>query len=88
MSQPDHIVVVGAGVIGLCSAHYLREAGFDVTVVEKNAGVAEEASHQNGAVLMPSMPDPCNAPGVHWQLLKYLGQSDAPMLLRATSSAR
>ncbi|MGT2429083.1 D-amino acid dehydrogenase [Cupriavidus basilensis] len=30
-----HVIVIGAGVIGVCSAWYLREAGFEVTVVER-----------------------------------------------------
>ncbi len=85
MSSADKVVVVGAGVIGLCTTHYFREAGFSVTVVEKNYGVAQEASRQNGAILTPSMSAPWNAPGVHWQLLKYLGHSDAAMLLRPSA---
>lgn len=80
-TRPD-IVVVGAGLIGLCTAHYLVEAGFSVTVIEKGASVAEGASRQNGGLLTPSMSDPWNAPGIQWQLIKYLGRSDAPMLLR------
>ena len=36
----------------------------------------------NGAMLTPSLADPWNAPGVFAQLLKNLGRSNAPMLLR------
>ena len=30
-----NVTVIGGGVIGLCSAYYLRKAGFDVTVIER-----------------------------------------------------
>src|SRR6185436_10768843 len=36
-------------------------------------------------MLTPSMSDPWNAPGVHWDLLRYLGRDDAPMLLRPSA---
>ena len=30
-----HVIVVGAGIIGVCTAYFLRRAGMDVTVVER-----------------------------------------------------
>ena len=37
-----HVIVIGAGVIGVCSAWYLREAGFEVTVVDRRSTPAQE----------------------------------------------
>ena len=34
--KSGRVVVVGAGVSGLCCAYYLRRKQFDVTVVESN----------------------------------------------------
>ncbi len=74
--------VIGAGLIGLSSAHYLQQAGHAVCVVDAQASVAQGASFANGGLLTPSMSEPWNAPGVQWNLLRWLGRKDAPMLLR------
>lgn len=84
MSHFD-IAVVGAGLAGLCSAHYLAEAGFTVLVLEAEAEVGQGASFANGGLLTPSMSEPWNAPGVQWDLLRWLGRKDAPMLLKPTA---
>ncbi|MGH8306345.1 MAG: FAD-dependent oxidoreductase, partial [Steroidobacteraceae bacterium] len=67
---------------GLCSAYALLEAGYAVQILERREDVGLETSFANGGILTPSMPDPWNAPGIHWQILRWLGQEDAPMLLR------
>ena len=76
------VIVIGGGLAGLASAYALHEAGYGVRVLERREDVALETSFANGGILTPSMPDPWNAPGVHWQLLRWLGREDAPMLLR------
>jgi D-amino-acid dehydrogenase len=81
MSRGD-VIVVGGGLAGLTSACALAEAGYAVRVLERREDVALETSFANGGILTPSMPDPWNAPGVHWRLLRWLGREDAPMLLR------
>src|SRR5579864_604894 len=81
MSRGD-VIVVGGGLAGLSSAWALAESGYTVRVLERREDVALETSFANGGILTPSMPDPWNSPGVHWQLLRWLGREDAPMLLR------
>jgi D-amino-acid dehydrogenase len=75
-------IVIGGGLAGLASAYALHEAGYAVTLLERREDVALETSFANGGILTPSMPDPWNAPGVQWRLLRWLGREDAPMLLR------
>jgi D-amino-acid dehydrogenase len=86
MSRGD-VIVVGGGLAGLASAYALHEAGYAVQLLERREDVALETSFANGGILTPSMPDPWNAPGVHWQLLRWLGREDAPMLLRPRAIA-
>jgi D-amino-acid dehydrogenase len=81
----DEIIVIGAGLAGLCSAYFLRQAGLAVRVVERNAEAGMETSFANGGMLTPSMSDPWNSPGVFWHLLQWLGRKDAPMLLRPSA---
>ncbi|WP_405374814.1 MULTISPECIES: L-2-hydroxyglutarate oxidase [unclassified Microbacterium] len=47
----DHIVVVGAGIVGLATAHELVSRGHRVTVLEKEARVAEHQTGNNSGVI-------------------------------------
>jgi D-amino-acid dehydrogenase len=47
-SYDQHVVVVGAGVMGVTTAYYLLKRGYKVTIIEKNDQVAQETSFQNG----------------------------------------
>jgi D-amino-acid dehydrogenase len=76
------IVVIGAGLIGVTTAWYLAEQGHAVTVLDRNPAPAEGASFANGGLVTPSTSDSWAAPGTPLKILKWLGQEDAPMLLR------
>ena len=76
------VVVVGAGILGVTSAWFLRQAGFDVLLIEKGASAGVGTSFANGSLIHPSYVQPWNEPGVHRALLRYFGREDAPMLLR------
>ena len=77
------VAVVGAGLIGAASAYCLVRAGHEVTLVEREYSPGLGASRANGGMLTPSMSDPWNAPGVWRELVRSIGRTDAPMLLRA-----
>ena len=77
------VVVVGAGILGVTSAWFLRQDGFDVLLVDKGASAGVGTSFANGSLIHPSYVQPWNEPGVYRGLLRYFGREDAPMLLRA-----
>jgi len=77
-----NVMVIGAGLIGITTAYFLRLNGCEVTVIERHDQAAREASFANGGLLTPSMPDPWNSPGVFWELLRSFGREDAAMLIR------
>ncbi|HVL56731.1 MAG TPA: D-amino acid dehydrogenase [Burkholderiaceae bacterium] len=81
-----HALVVGAGVVGVCTAWWLRERGFDVTVIERRGGVAEETSYGNAGVIAPGYATPWAAPGMPRKVLSYLFDAAAPVVLRPTLS--
>lgn len=60
---PTSVVVVGAGIVGLSVAWFLRERGVEVTVVDRH-GVAAGASAGNAGWISPGILMPLNAPGV------------------------
>lgn len=75
-------VIIGAGLAGVAAAWALRQRGFDVTVIDSRDGPALETSFANAGALTPSEPEPWNAPGVHWELLRSIGNPHAAMKLR------
>jgi len=77
-----HVIVVGAGIIGVCTAYYLRRAGMDVTVVERRPGVAQETSFANAGVMAPSYVAPWAQPGMPGKVAAYLFRSEAPVVFR------
>src|SRR5688572_16852767 len=42
------VIVLGAGLLGVTSAYYLRQLGHEVTVVDRQATPAAETSFANG----------------------------------------
>lgn len=77
-----HVVVVGAGVIGLSSALYLARQGLEVTLVDRNDKVAQETSFANGGQLSYSYVAPLADPSVFGNLPKWLLSSDSPLRFR------
>lgn len=81
-SAQKNALVLGAGIIGLCSAYYLQRAGFNVTVIDQENEVGSQTSFANGAQLSYSYVAPLAAPGVLSQVPKWLLNPDAPMRLK------
>lgn len=77
-----HIVVMGAGVIGTTTAWFLRQAGHEVTVLERQAGAGQETSFANGGQVSVSHAEPWANPSAPLKVLKWLFREDAPLLFR------
>ena len=77
-----HVIVVGAGLAGLTTGYYLQRDGARVTIIDRADGPGLETSFANGALLHASLVEPWNSPGVLWQILRWIGHEQAPMLLR------
>jgi D-amino-acid dehydrogenase len=77
-----HVIVLGAGLIGVTSAWYLRQAGHAVTVIDRQPAAGLETSFANGGQISISHPEPWANPGAPGQVLRWLGREDAPLLFR------
>jgi len=77
-----NVVVLGAGVVGTASAWYLRQAGHEVTVLERQPGAALETSFANGGQISVSHAQPWANPSALFKVLRSLGREDAPLLFR------
>jgi D-amino-acid dehydrogenase len=76
------IAVLGAGVIGVTTAWYLRQAGHDVQVIDRREGPGLETSFANGGQISADHAAPWAKPGVPMQALKWMLREDAPLLFR------
>lgn len=75
------VAIVGAGIAGVSTAYELARDGHDVTVLERRAAVAAEASYADAGVLSPGLAAPWAAPGMPWKLLGSLVGRHAPARL-------
>jgi D-amino-acid dehydrogenase len=79
----SEILIIGGGVIGVCSAYYLLQKGFSVTLLEKdqiNAG----STYGNAGLIIPSDSLPVPAPGALTQGLRWLLDSASPFYIKPT----
>lgn len=70
--QTDTIAIVGAGIIGITSAHLLARAGYRVTLLDAGPGPALATSFANGAQLSYSYADAMASPGLLAKLPQIL----------------
>ena len=78
------ILILGSGVVGTTSAYYLAREGFEVTVIDRQSGVAEETSHANAGQISPGYASPWAAPGVPLKAIKWMLQKHAPLSIKPT----
>lgn len=83
-----NIVVLGSGIIGISTAWWLRQAGHDVTVIDREAGPAQGASRANGGQVSVSYSEPWASPQAPLRLARWLFREDAPLLFRPRLDTR
>ncbi len=76
------IIVLGAGIIGVSTAWHLLERGHEVTVVDRQSDAAMETSFANAAQISVSYCEPWANKDAPWKALKWMFQSEAPLLFR------
>jgi D-amino-acid dehydrogenase len=84
----QHVIVIGGGVIGLTSAWWLAEAGFDVTLVERDADVGRGASYRNGGQLSYRFVAPLADAGIPLKALRWMFERDSPLHFRPQADMR
>jgi D-amino-acid dehydrogenase len=74
------VVIVGGGIIGLFTAYYLSEEGFEVTVLDKG-DLSNSCSIGNAGMIVPSHIVPLASPGIITKGLKWMFSSTSPFYI-------
>ena len=80
MREPT-VMVVGAGIVGVCSTLWLQRAGFKVTLIDSGA-VGEGASFGNAGNISPGAVVPYLIPGIWREAPGWLLNSAGPLAIR------
>jgi D-amino-acid dehydrogenase len=77
-----HVVVLGAGLLGVTTAYYLAREGHSVTVVDRQKQPARETSYANAGLLTPGHAYAWASPRAPMILLKSLWRDDTALRYR------
>tara|TARA_R110002073_G_scaffold336208_1_gene530983 strand:- start:133498 stop:134745 length:1248 start_codon:yes stop_codon:yes gene_type:complete len=75
------VIVIGGGIIGLCSAYYLQKEGHEVVVIDQS-NMDGGASYVNAGYLSPSHIIPLAAPGMMKKGLKWMFDPTSPLYVK------
>lgn len=83
MAEPEELgyAVVGAGIVGICTALSLQERGVKVTLIDPNPP-ADAASYGNAGVISTWSCVPQSMPGLWKNVPKWLLDPEGPVSLR------
>jgi D-amino-acid dehydrogenase len=80
VSDPD-VLIIGGGVIGVCTAYYAAKMGRTVTLIERGE-ICSGCSSGNAGWLVPSHCIPLAAPGALGKALKWMWRRDSPFSIK------
>lgn len=75
------ILIIGAGIIGLSSAYYLRKQGHQVVILDKG-DLQDNCSFGNAGMIVPSHFVPLAAPGMISQGIRWMLNSKSPFYVK------
>ncbi len=82
MTKARHILIIGAGVIGLSTAYYCARRGHRVTVLERHPERRDGCSFGNAGMITPSHFVPLAAPGMVALGLRWMWNSESPFYIQ------
>ncbi|QKS31054.1 MAG: D-amino acid dehydrogenase [Candidatus Accumulibacter similis] len=81
------VLVLGAGVVGVCTAWYLARAGHEVCVLDRQPAAGLETSFANGGQISVSHAEPWANPHTPLRALAWMRREDSPLLFRPRCDA-
>ena len=79
------VIIIGAGIAGVCTAYYLNRAGHNVTIIEKSSG-KDNCSYGNAGMIVPSHTIPLSSPGMISKGLRWMLDAESPFYIRPRMS--
>src|SRR4051794_12758418 len=76
------VLVIGGGVVGVCTAYELSRRGADVTLVESSPELGSGCSNGSAGLLCPSHVEPIATRSALVSGVRWLLTPDAPFALR------
>jgi D-amino-acid dehydrogenase len=76
------IIIIGGGVIGLCTARYCRQKGHQVVVLERGSPQRDCCSLGNAGLIVPSHIIPLAAPGMVSLGFKMMWNPESPFYIK------
>jgi D-amino-acid dehydrogenase len=76
------VLVLGAGVIGTTTAHYLARDGHEVAVIDRQPGAARETSFANAGMITPGHAYTWASPRAPWILIQSLFRATCREMFR------
>lgn len=83
----DHVIIIGAGMVGLCTAWFLQERGARVTVLDRT-GVAAGASWGNAGWIAPALTLPLPEPAIFRYGIGALVSPSSPVYVPLSADPR
>lgn len=80
----SHVLIIGAGIVGLSSAYYLQKQGHQVTILDKGE-VTDSCSFGNAGMIVPSHFVPLASPGMVQQGIRWMFNSKSPFYVRPSA---
>jgi D-amino-acid dehydrogenase len=83
MPKSSSTLIVGAGVVGLCTAYYLAKRGHKVTLLDRDSleedGKSLMAASRGNAGIIALGHPPLPRPGLVWQTIKWMLDGGSPL---------
>ncbi|MGJ8720949.1 MAG: NAD(P)/FAD-dependent oxidoreductase [Salinibacterium amurskyense] len=86
MTQPAKVTIIGAGIVGLCTAWFLQERGVEVTVLDRS-GVAAGASLGNAGWVAPALTLPLPEPSIFKVGIKAVIDPTSPVYVPVAANS-
>ncbi len=80
-NSPRNVIIIGGGIIGLASAHFLQQAGIQVCVIDRDE-IGKGCSHGNCGLICPDHIMPLSRPGALRKGLSAMFKSNGPLSIK------